>query len=193
MRLMQADRDRYFKSYQSYGSSAPPIYDTSITDLTKLLNANNYQKGAWTLHMLRHLMGDDKFFAGVRDYYQTYRDRNALTDDFRKVMESNYGQPLDWFFKEWIFEPGYPVYDAVWSWDESAKELKLRVTQKQSSTIFNMPLDVDFKVGGKTRREVIRVSEREQSFNFKFDSKPQSVAIDPDEWVLKILTIKEGK
>ena len=36
---------------------------------------------------MRHVMGDEKFFAGIRDYYRTYRDRNALTDDLRKVME----------------------------------------------------------------------------------------------------------
>ncbi|MBO0858138.1 MAG: M1 family peptidase [Chloracidobacterium sp.] len=193
IRLMRADKEEYIKSYKSQGAAAPPIYDPSITDLMKLLNANNYQKGGWTLHMLRHVMGDEKFFAGVRDYYQTYRDRNALTDDLRKVMEFHYGRPLDWFFKQWIFEPGYPVYDASWSWNEAAKELKLRIAQKQSPTLFSMPLDVEFKIGGATRREIIRDSEREQTFSFKLDARPKSVAIDPDEWVLKVLTINEGK
>lgn len=193
IRLMRADKAKYIKSYESYGAGAPPIYDPTITDLTKLLNANNYQKGGWTLHMLRRVMGDEKFFAGIRDYYQTYRDRNALTDDLRKVMEAHYGRPLDWFFKQWIFEPGYPVYDATWNWDETAKALKLRVAQKQSPTVFRMPLDVEFKTGGATRREVIQVNEREQTFNFKLDAKPQSVALDPDEWVLKVLTINEGR
>jgi aminopeptidase N len=193
IRLMRADKEKYIKSYESYGASAPPIYDPTITDLTKLLNANNYQKGGWTLHMLRRLMGDEKFFAGIHDYYRSYRDRNALTDDLRKVMEFHYGQPLDWFFKEWVFEPGYPVYDATWIWDEAAKELKLRIAQKQSPTVFRMPLDIEFKTGGATRREIIRVSEREQTFNFKLDARPQIVAIDPDEWVLKVLTINEGR
>ena len=52
---------------------------------------------------------------------------------------------------------------------------------------------VEFKTGGSTRREVIQVSEREQTFNFKLDAKPQSVALDPDEWVLKVLTINEWR
>ena len=55
-----------------------------------------------------------------------------------------------------------------------------------------MPLDVEFKTSGATRREVIQVNEREQTFDFKLDAKPQSVALDPDEWVLKVLTINEG-
>ncbi|HEY7179835.1 MAG TPA: M1 family metallopeptidase [Blastocatellia bacterium] len=192
IRLMRADKEEYINSYKSQGAGAPPIYDPSIIDLMKLLNANNYQKGGWTLHMLRHVMGDEKFFAGIRDYYQTYRGRNALTDDLRKVMEFHYGRPLDWFFKQWIFGPGYPVYDATWNWDEAAKELRLRIAQKQSPAVFSMPLDVEFKIGGATRREIIRDSEREQTFDFKLDARPQGVAIDPDEWVLKVLTIKEG-
>ena len=159
----------------------------------KLLNKNNYEKGGWVLHMLRHLMGDETFFAGIRDYYETYRDRNALTDDFRMVMEFHYGQPLDWFFKQWIFEPGYPIYDASWNWNETAKELTLRVTQKQSPTIFRMPLDIEFKVGNKSQREVIQVSQHEQTFSFKLDAKPQDVALDPDEWVLKVMTIAEAR
>ncbi|HKX31007.1 MAG TPA: M1 family aminopeptidase [Blastocatellia bacterium] len=186
---MAADKEGYLKAY---GSDPRPVYDPSIKDLMKLLNANNYQKGGWVLHMLRHLMGDEKFFAGIRDYYRTHRDRNALTDDLRRVMELHHGQPLDWFFKQWIFEPGYPIYDAAWSWDESKKELRLRIRQTQSSTVFRMPLDLELRLGVSKRREVIQMNEREQTFSFKLDAKPQSLALDPDEWVLKVLTLGEG-
>ncbi|PYS21550.1 MAG: hypothetical protein DMG11_27755 [Acidobacteria bacterium] len=108
-------------------------------------------------------------------------------------MEFHYGHPLDWFFKQWIFEPGYPIYDASWNWNETAKELTLRVTQKQSPTIFRMPLDIEFKVGNKSQREVIQVGQHEQTFSFKLDAKPQDVALDPDEWVLRVMTIAEAR
>jgi len=89
---MLADKERYLKA----NSSSPrPIYDSTVTDLLKLLNPNNYEKGGWVLHMLRHIMGDKQFFAGIRDYYRTYRDGNALTGDFQKVMEFHAGRPLD--------------------------------------------------------------------------------------------------
>ncbi|HZS07140.1 MAG TPA: M1 family metallopeptidase [Blastocatellia bacterium] len=190
MKLMLEEKEGYLKAY---GKDPRPIYDPGITDLFKLLNANNYQKGGWVLHMLRHVMGDEKFFAGVRDYYRTYRDRNALTDDFRHVMEAQAGQPLDWFFREWIFEPGYPIYDAAWKWDEGRQELRLRITQKQEKTVFRMPLDVEMKTGSTSRREVVQMNEREQNFTFKPGARPSGVALDPDEWVLKVLTIGEEK
>jgi aminopeptidase N len=190
VKMMIADKESYLNQY---ARDPRPVYDPTITDLFKLLNANNYQKGAWLLHMLRHVMGDEKFFDGIRDYYRTYRDRNALTKDLERIMEMHAGRQLDWFFREWFSEPGYPIYEAAWRWDEGAKELRLRIIQKQEKTVFIMPLDVEIKLGGTSRREVIQANEREQAFSFKLDHKPDSVAIDPDEWVLKVLNLKEEK
>jgi aminopeptidase N len=183
---MLADRQRVLRS-------ARPIHDTAITNLFQLLNANNYQKGGWVLHMLRGVMGDEKFFAGIRDYYRSHRDRTALTEDFQRVMESHYGQRLDWFFRQWIYEAGHPVYDARWRWNEATKELRLAVSQKQEGTLFRMPLIVEIKIGGEARRESVEVNDREQSFTFKLDRRPQSVALDAGEWVLKELTLSEER
>ncbi|HYP30017.1 MAG TPA: M1 family metallopeptidase [Blastocatellia bacterium] len=187
---MLADKDRYLKAY---GENVKPIFDPSIKDLFQLLNRNNYEKGGWVLHMLRRVMGDDKFFAGVRDYYRTHRDRNASTEDLRKIMEFHAGRPLDWFFRQWIFEAGHPVYEASWRWDDSAKEMTLKVRQKQSGTLFKMPLDVEIDLGGTKRREVIEMKDREQTVTLKLDAKPAGVSIDPDEWVLKVATVAEEK
>jgi aminopeptidase N len=188
VRMMLENRERYMQDAESV---ARPIYDPSVKDLFKLLNRNNYQKGAWVLHMLRRVVGDEKFFEGVRDYYRTYRDGNALTEDFQRVLELRSGRPLDWFFHQWIYEPGFPAYDASWRWDESAKRLTLNVRQTQAGGLFRMPLDVEFKDGDDIRREVVEVTGREQSFDFKLKHRPQTVALDPDEWVLKTLKLRE--
>src|SRR5206468_420885 len=63
-----------------------PILDSSVTDRMKLLNTNNYQKGAWVLHSLRGLVGDSAFFTGLARYYRAYEHRNALSSDFARVM-----------------------------------------------------------------------------------------------------------
>ncbi|HEX7312537.1 MAG TPA: M1 family aminopeptidase [Pyrinomonadaceae bacterium] len=187
VRLMLNNKERYVKDAESV---ARPVYDPEVKDLFKLLNRNNYQKGAWVLHMLRRVVGDETFFAGVRDYYRTYRDGNALTEDFQRVMELHHGRPLGWFFRQWIYEPAFPVYDAAWRWDETSKRLTLRVKQTQPGALFRMPLDVEFSNGDDTQRKVVEVSGREQTFDFELKARPQSVAIDPDEWVLKTLTLR---
>jgi aminopeptidase N len=188
VRMMLDDKERYLKDADAV---ARPVYDPSVKDLFKLLNRNNYQKGAWVLHMLRRVLGDEKFFEGVRDYYRTYRDGNALTEDFRRVMELHYGKSLDWFFRQWIYAPGFPAYDASWKWDGPSKRLTLKVRQTQAGALFRMPLDIEFGNGDDSRREVIEVSGREQTFDFDLKARPQTVAIDPDEWVLKTLKLRE--
>jgi aminopeptidase N len=192
VRIMLTEKERYMGEAESV---ARPIHDPEVKDLFKLLNRNNYQKGAWVLHMLRRVVGDEKFFAGVADYYRTYRDSNALTEDFRRVMERHAGRPLDWFFRQWIYEPGFPAYDAAWSWDEPSKRLRLRVKQTQAGAPFRAPLDVEFRDGGAAaaRRETVEVSGREQTFDFKLERRPAAVALDPDEWVLKTLTLREER
>ncbi|HWS86007.1 MAG TPA: M1 family metallopeptidase [Pyrinomonadaceae bacterium] len=188
VRLMLDNKERYLKDAESV---ARPVYDPSVKDLFKLLNRNNYQKGAWVLHMLRRVVGDEKFFAGVRDYYRTYRDGNALTEDFRRVMELHHGKPLDWFFRQWIYEPGFPAYEAAWTWDESAKRVRVQIRQTQPGEPFDMPLDVEVNDGGEPRRAVVRLFHREATFDFPAERRPRSVAIDPDEWVLKTLKLRE--
>jgi aminopeptidase N len=188
LEVMRGSRDRYMADADAV---ARPVIDPSVTDLFKLLNRNNYEKGAWVLHMLRHLVGDEKFFEGVRDYYRHNRDRNALTDDFRRALELRSGRQLEWFFREWLHEPGFPAYEAAWHWDARAKSLRLRVRQTQKGAPFRMPLDLELRVGGEARRMTVDVKERDSSFDFKLDAKPDSVALDPDEWVLKTLALRE--
>jgi aminopeptidase N len=85
-----------------------PILDFAQTDYVRLLNANNYPKASWVLHMLRRAIGDDTFHGGIRAYYATYRDSTALSEDFREVMERASGQDLGWFFEQWLAQPGFP-------------------------------------------------------------------------------------
>jgi aminopeptidase N len=186
--VMRETRERYMKDAAAVSR---PVYDPEVKDLFKLLNRNNYEKGALVLHMLRHVMGDENFFAGIRDYYATFRDRNALTEDFQRVMEKHAGRTLGWFFRQWIYEPGFPAYEAAWRWDGSSKRLRLRVRQTQAGALFRMPLDLELKAGGAVRRETVEVSAREETFDFALDARPDSVALDPGEWVLKTLTLRE--
>jgi aminopeptidase N len=185
LEVMSGAREKYLKDSDAVSR---PVVDPSVTDLFKLLNHNNYEKGAWVLHMLRHVMGDEKFFEGVRDYYKTYRDRNALTEDFQRVMEKHAGRPLDWFFREWIYEPGLPAYEAYWYWSDDALQTCVHLSQKQPGTLFRMPLDVQFKAHGGLRRETVEMTQREQNFCFWERGSPSDFAVDPDEWVLKTLT-----
>ena len=81
---LEKDRQEVIAYYKRNPS---PIVDLSIKDPMKVLSPNTYQKAGWVLNMLRHKLGDEVFWKGIRLYYKTYRNSNAMTEDFRLIME----------------------------------------------------------------------------------------------------------
>src|SRR5689334_537959 len=69
-----------------------PIHDRETEDLMDLLNAINYQKGAWVLHMLRSNLGDEPFYRGIRNYYAAHKGATASTEDLRAALEKASGK-----------------------------------------------------------------------------------------------------
>jgi len=174
----------------NYASRFPNarIVDPSIKDLNRLLNPNSYEKGAWVLHMLRHIVGDEDFQRGIRQYYERYKESNALTEDFQQVMEVVSDKDLKAFFRQWIYEPGYLVVDATWSYDSRSKRVMLSVEQKQDyGHVYTMPLDVGIydEKGELIRMETVELGKKKDSFRIGgINERPASLALDPDMWVL---------
>jgi aminopeptidase N len=75
---------------------------------SRVFRALIYNKGAMVLHMLRRLLGDETFFAGVRQFYADWRFKKAGTDDFRRSMEAAGGRDLTAFFEAWIYGSRIP-------------------------------------------------------------------------------------
>jgi aminopeptidase N len=139
------------RSYMQSDVVDRPVIDTAQHDPLKLLNANNYQKGAWILHMLRGLVGDSIFFLGIREYYRRFRDSTALSEDFQQVMGDAAGRQLEWFFEQWLRHPGYPRLEVVWRYDSAAHRVRLDFSQAQSATwgSFRLPrVSVEIRGGG---------------------------------------------
>ncbi|MFQ5742184.1 MAG: M1 family metallopeptidase [Acidobacteriota bacterium] len=192
IRGMRQARQRvisFFKDNPDLAVVAP-----SIKDLNKLLNANSYQKGGWVLHMLRHLVGDEAFWKGIHAYYRQYRDANALTEDFQRVMEETSGEELGWFFRQWIYQPGQPEYQGFWHYDETSGQLTVTLNQVQENgSFFKMPVDLAIHTEDEaaTRREVVQLDQIENTFTFALDAPPTSVELDPDTWMLMQATFTE--
>jgi hypothetical protein len=109
-----------------------------IKDEGRVFRALVYNKGAMVLHMLRRLMGDEPFFAGLRDFYATWRYSKAGTDDFRLAMEKAGGQPLARFFERWIYSGAIPTVRFTSQIDAS----QLRVRFDQKGDVFDIPITV---------------------------------------------------
>lgn len=140
-----------------------------------------YQKGAWTLHMLRAQVGNEKFRDGMRAYYRRYRDSNASTGNLQAVMEEVSGQDLEWFFAQWLRRAGSPVISGVWSYDAAVRKVVLELRQEQAGAVFRLPLDIGIAVSGVPVRVARIVLEgRYRRFEIDCESRPDAVNPDPD-------------
>ncbi|HWA15719.1 MAG TPA: M1 family metallopeptidase, partial [Gemmatimonadales bacterium] len=142
-----ADGDSAFRASMAAGraavlkspATARPIIDPQATNLLGLLNSNNYPKGAWVLHSLRGLIGDSAYHAGIRTWYQTYRDSTALSADFNRIMSAAAGQDLTWYFTQALTQPGYPKLDVKWKWANEKLSIIAEQVQDSAWGLFKLP------------------------------------------------------
>jgi aminopeptidase N len=187
---MRSSAEQYFASNVT---DRPIVDSANAGDPIKLLNANSYPKGAWVLHMLRGAMGDSAFFRGLRTYYQTYRDSNATSQDFQRVMEKAGKKDLGWFFHQWLHQPGYPQLDVTWQYDAGARRAVVGITQRQKAEwgLFRLPvLTLEFRGadGATLRRDVAVASGRETVARLDVPFAPAEVRVDPDGKLLLRVT-----
>lgn len=171
-----------------------PIVDPAEENLFDLLNDNNYEKGAWVLHMLRGLLGDDVFFEGIQRYYRGHENKTALTADLRRALEQASGRDLDWFFEQWVFRPGYPRFRIEWRWLEDAGIVELTLEQVQSRAwpTFRVPLTVEFGTPGGAVRRTLEVDQRREVARLPLTTMPTGLRLDPDGWILKEVEAVSG-
>ncbi len=163
------------------------VIHANLADMNKVLNPLVYQKGAWTLHMLRRRVGDEKFFAGLRLYYRRHRDGNATTDDFRRAMEEASGRDLARFFGQWLKRPGSPVIRGTWHYDaeKRAVVIELNVADPPGASD-DLPLEIGLGIEGREglRIEEVVLTGPSQTFTRGTDAPVTSVVLDPNTWLL---------
>jgi len=184
---MRGAAQRYF-AYEKQTNA--PIHDTQTQDLMKLLNENNYEKGAWILHMLRMRLGDEAFFRGLRNFYNAHREGNATTEDLRSALENSSGKNLHTFFTRWIYGNGHPVYE----WSSQATEMRdgsnsvtIVLTQTQAGAPFLDPVPVSVTSEGKTTSVTLYPKGKIATTTIRSGKVPLSIQIDPEETLLKEL------
>lgn len=188
--IMRATAQEYFASDVT---NLAMVDTTAVPDgnLLALLNANSYQKGAMVLHMLRRLLGDDAFFEGIRRYYRAHVYDNAVTADLEGALEEASGKRLDWFFRQWVYRPGYPIVTLQWHWDATRGDAVLELQQVQNAAwpTFRVPLDIEFHTAAGSVRRQAELNARQQTLHIPLDRAPSGVQLDPDGWeLLRVVT-----
>ncbi len=169
------------------------IYSTEFQSLAT-------DKGAMILHMLRWVLGEDKYNKTMREFSTQFAGKSATMDDFKTIAEKNYGDQLTWFFSQWLDSTGAPEFKIKYTTyrlggtvaknkeenPKGDKEPGFRVTGEisQDLDLFRMPVDVRVDTDGKTENKRIEVVGTNSPFTIETFGRPRRITVDPDHHVL---------
>ncbi len=148
----------------------------------------SYNKGAAIIHTLRHEIQDDDLFFQVMETFQTdFTDSTATGEDFKNTAEEVTGIDLDYFFDQWYYGEGYPVYDLTYYMvGGNFHLLSTQTTSASSTPFFRMLMDYRLKFSDGT--DTIVSFEQTENFNhFTAYTEKQvvDVEVDPKNWTME--------
>ena len=105
-----------------------------------------YAKGGRLLVMVRRLIGEEAFRAGLKSYFEKFAYQNTVGDDLWRELETDSGQPIINLMNAWISQPGLPIVQV--EQDNSAKQPTATLRQQRffigdhqpSDTLWPIPL-----------------------------------------------------
>jgi aminopeptidase N len=168
--------------------SRVPIFDRDTENLLDLLDANNYQKGSWVLHMLRSNLGDKAFFRGIRNYYGAHKNATASTEDLRLALEQASGRDLRAFFARWVYDSGHPQYELSWEWLRN-RELRLILKQVQPGNAFLDPVSITISTASGKRDVILKPTGKQLIETLRLNEKPLRLDLDPLDILLDESTV----
>ena len=152
------------------------LYNPGIDLFSRLV----YDKGAWVLHMLRNELGDEVFFEVMRNYYETYKYKNASTFDFKNLCEKISGRNLEKFFNQWLIE-GKGIIEAQYDIINQNSNYALRLSQIQTGyDVYNFPLEIEFENGSNKILNDFYIVSADTTIKLNLDNYPERITFDPD-------------
>ncbi len=159
------------------------IYDP-VGQGQPLFGSAEYTKAAWVLHMLRYLTGDSLFFGVLHQWRSDHLFNSANTAQFNSLVNSVTATDYNWFFNEWIYGPGWPMYAYRLVLNDTTTTYEVQIRQLQMSyPLFKMPIEVKVYSGGHDSVYVVWDSLGYQAF--PLSAVVDSISFDPRNRVLK--------
>ncbi len=180
-----------FSVYQQYMDAAA-YFGAGTIIVEDPLNDNifssalSYNKGSWVVHMLRGVLGDDDFFAGLAAYRAQYAYGSATTEQLRDVLETVSGRDLDAFFQQWIYGEYFPIYEYQWNAGPGPDQITLDIDQVQADAgVFTMPIVVRVVTDQGSVDLRVENGQASQSYVLTVPGDVTEVLLDPDHWILR--------
>jgi aminopeptidase N len=147
-----------------------------------------FYKGAYVFNMLRGTIGDEKFFNLIKNYYNTFKGKNAGIDDFESLAEKTAGANLRGFFGLWVDSTGVPEFKVDYAIIRTKEgKFKVRGTLRQNLDSFRGPVTLALEAeGSKEMKTTIDLKGTSADFEIASEGKPLDVIVDPENRYLRI-------
>ena len=192
---VKANQDAYLATWKQ--GNRRPIVTKNYANPDSVFDTYAYPRGGAVLHMLRQTLGEDNWWKAINYYLNKYANQPVETEQFRIAIEESTGQAMDWFFDEWLYKMGHPIFRVTQDYDPATKILKLSVEQLQTIdttsqfpqvALFQTPVNIEIGTASGTRLERVQILPRkQQSFSLAVDSKPLLVNFDYHGTLIKEL------
>ena len=144
---------------------------------------------AFICHMLRRQLGDDRFFRLVKTYVDLRQKSGQAvpTSRFQELAEDISGQPLGWFFNQWVNSTNLPrlkLETVAVRKDQEGWQVQGRLVQS-GSTMFRLPIEIAIDTKKERETHKLWVEKQTVDFDFHMQGGPQKLIVDPDYEVLK--------
>lgn len=155
-----------------YFNAVDEIYNTEHT----------YFKGAIVLLMLRRILGDEDFFRACGYYLNKHQFSNVQSNDFKIALEEATGKNLQWFFDDWVYGGGHPVFEVSYEYLEPQKQVDLSVKQVQpiidGQGLFSLPVEVTVMTADTEYQATVWVEDAEEHYLISCADEPLMVGFD---------------
>ena len=181
---------RYGEMQSYFGSNkkwSRPTVCNKYYNPIDLFDGHVYAKGSLILSMMENVLGKDAFWKAVKHYTKENQYKCVETQDFKKSIEEVTGQNLDWFFKQWLYEAGYPKYDVKWNYLQRNRSVQLRIKQTQKGNLFKMPI----KIRIDKKEHEVWVKEKDFMIEIPALKRPEMVIFNSGSLVISELTFNK--
>lgn len=183
-----AGDEHNYEAMQAYFMSpdawVKPLVRFHYVDKEDVLDVVTYQKGGRILNMLRNYLGNEVFYKGLHLYLTQNAFKTGEPQQLRLALEEVSGLDLNWFFNQWYYGAGHPELKIDYKWDDASKTETVYLQQTQTGNTFILPMAIDVYAGGKKERHQIWMRDKEATFTFHANAKPDLINVDGDKILL---------
>jgi len=178
-----------------------PIVTHIYREAIELYDRHLYEKGACVYHIIRAELGDELFWKTIQTFVQDNAHNTVETVDLLRAIEKATGRNLLFLFDQYVFRGGHPDYKVSYTWDGDSQLAKVTVIQTQvkdkkngsKNELFDLKIPIAFgytDADSPLKTFKVRIHEREQSFYFPLEKKPQFISFDAGNNYLKTVTLE---